>query len=46
MAGHPAEVRGPIQGSSGRRAEIVTGWIVLAGETAPRFVTAFPGDKR
>lgn len=44
--GEKYEVRGTIQGPSGRRAEIVTVWIVLAGETTPRFVTAFPGDKR
>lgn len=46
MAGHPVEVRGTIQGPSGWRAEIVTVWIVLAGETAPRFETAVSGDKR
>jgi hypothetical protein len=40
------EVRGTIQTPSGRQAEIVTVWIILAGESAPRFVTAFPGEPR
>lgn len=41
--GQKYEVRGEIRGPSGRSAEIVTVWIVLAGEDSPRFVTAFPG---
>ena len=41
--GQKYEVRGTIQGPLGRRAEIVTVWIILAGEASPRFVTAFPG---
>jgi hypothetical protein len=36
-------VRGTIKGPSGRTAEIVMVWIILSGETVPRFVTAFPG---
>lgn len=44
--GDKCEVRGTIQAPSGRRAEIVTVWIILAGERAPRFVTAYPGAKR
>lgn len=35
-------VRGILQGPS-RGAAIVTVWIVLQGETVPRFVTAYPG---
>ena len=41
--GDKYEVRGTLVGPAGRAATIVTVWIVLAGETAPRFVTAFPG---
>jgi len=44
--GQKYEVRGTIQGPSGRRAEVVTVWIILASERSPRFVTAFPGEKR
>ena len=43
--GHKYEVRGSLIGRSGTTAEIVTVWIVLAGEDIPRFVTAFPGVK-
>lgn len=35
-------VRGTIVGAGGRRAKILTVWIVLHGETLPRFVTAYP----
>jgi hypothetical protein len=41
--GQKYEVRGTLLGPSGRSAKAVTVWIVLAGETTPRFVTAFPG---
>ena len=41
--GRKYEVRGSLEGPSGRRAEVVTVWVILVGETAPRFVTAFPG---
>ena len=37
------EVRGTLQGPSGRRAEVVTVWVILRGGAVPRFVTAFPG---
>jgi len=36
-------VRGILTGPSGRSANIVTVWIVLESEAAPRFVTAYPG---
>lgn len=39
------EVRGSLEGPAGRRAEVVTVWIIRTGETVPRFVTAFPGAK-
>ena len=41
--GDKYEVRGTIVGPTGRDAKVVTVWIILAGESAPRFVTAFPG---
>lgn len=41
--GRKYEVRGTLQGPSGRRAEVVTVWVILGGESVPRFVTAFPG---
>jgi hypothetical protein len=37
-------VRGIIRGPTGRTAAVVTAWIVLRGEDAPRFVTAYPGE--
>ena len=42
--GQKYEVRGTLRGPSGRRAEVVTVWIVLSGESSPRFVTAVPGE--
>jgi len=41
--GRKYEVRGTLKGPSGRHAEVVTVWVVLVGEDAPRFVTAYPG---
>jgi hypothetical protein len=41
--GDKYEVRRTLVGPNGRDAKILTVWIVLAGESAPRFVTAFPG---
>ncbi len=42
--GQKLEVRGSITGPAERDAEIVTAWIVLKGESIPRFITAYPGD--
>lgn len=42
--GQKYEVRGTIAGPSNRTANLVTAWIILNGETIPRFVTAHPGD--
>jgi len=36
------EVRGTLEGPSGRSAALVTVWIVLTDEAIPRFVTALP----
>jgi hypothetical protein len=41
--GRKFEVRGVLHGPAGRSAQVVTVWIILAGEEAPRFVTAYPG---
>ena len=35
-------VRGVLAGPSGRTGLVVTVWIILSGETVPRFVTAYP----
>ncbi len=42
--GQKYEVRGIIQGPSGKRADIVSVWIILEGEDFPRFITAYPGE--
>jgi len=39
-------VRGPLEGPSGRTADVVAIWIVRSGERAPRLVTLFPGGKQ
>jgi hypothetical protein len=46
--GQKYRLRGIIEGPgpSSRRAVVETVWIVLVGETAPRLVTAYPGDRR
>ena len=40
--GQKFTVRGVLSGPNGRAAAIVSVWIILTGETAPRFVTAYP----
>jgi hypothetical protein len=37
-------VTGNLRGPTGRSAEILAVWIILPGEDAPRFVTAYPKD--
>ena len=37
-------VRGAITGPNGRTMAVLSVWIILFGETAPRFLTAYPGD--
>jgi len=41
--GQKYEIRAILTGAGGRSAEVVSVWIILAGEDAPRFVTAYPG---
>ena len=43
--GHTYEVRATLEGESGRRARIITIWIILDNEKLPRFVTAHPDKK-
>jgi hypothetical protein len=42
--GQKYRVSGQLTGSAGIDAIVVTVWIVLRGESQPRFVTAFPGQ--
>jgi hypothetical protein len=37
-------LRGIIEGPTGRIASVTSVWVVLAGETSPRLVTAYRGD--
>lgn len=41
--GRKYEVRGTIEGPSGRSAEVVTVWVIWSGTMFRGFVTAFPG---
>lgn len=43
--GQKYAVRGTLRGQEGRSAEVVTIWIVLNGESTPRFVTVYPEDR-
>ena len=36
-------VEGPFTGLSGETVQIVTVWVILKGESIPRFITAYPG---
>ena len=38
------EIRGTLNGPSGRPAGVLTVWIILSGGDAPQLVTAFPGE--
>ena len=44
--GQKYAVRGTIRGPSGATARVVTVWIILTGETLPRFVTAHAENLR
>jgi len=44
--GQKYEIRGSVEGPTGRAADVAAVWIVLRGEDFPRFVTAFPGARR
>jgi hypothetical protein len=42
--GQKYEVRGTLNGPSGRSASVLTVWIVRFESDVPEFVTAFPGE--
>ncbi len=42
--GQKYEIRGILNGPSGRSAGVLTVWIILFGGNSPQFVTAFPGE--
>ena len=42
--GQKVATQGELKGPTGRVAAVVAVWIILAGESAPRFVTAYPED--
>jgi hypothetical protein len=42
--GQKYEIRGTLNGPSGRSASVLTVWIVRFESDVPEFVTAFPGD--
>ena len=37
-------IEGPLTGPAGKTMQIVTVWVILKGESIPRFVTAYPGE--
>lgn len=41
--GQKYEVRATFSGRNGRMLEVVSVWIILAGDDVPRLITAFPG---
>ena len=43
--GRKYQIRAILKGPSGDSAEIVSVWIIPAGEDVPRFVTAYPGGR-
>jgi hypothetical protein len=45
LYGRKFEVEGIIVGPNGRQAGVVSVWIILPGESAPRLVTALPGAR-
>jgi hypothetical protein len=44
--GQPFTIRAILQGPTGRSSVVVSVWFLRAGETMPRFVTAYPGDTK
>jgi len=43
LYGRRFAVTGELEGPEGRKAVVVSVWIILEDEDVPRFVTAFPG---
>jgi len=44
--GQKFRIRATLVGPEGESAVVVSIWFIRPNETAPRFVTAFPGDRR
>ena len=44
-SGQKFMIRAILTGPNGQSAALVTVWFIRTGETAPRFVTAYPGDR-
>jgi hypothetical protein len=45
-AGRKFTIRAILTGPNGNSAGVVSVWFIRAGETAPRFVTAYPADRQ
>ena len=43
--GQKYEIRARLTGPVGRSTQVISVWIVRAGDDVPRFVTAFPGGR-
>jgi hypothetical protein len=43
VAGQKFTIRAILNGPAGQSAIVVSVWFIAAGETVPRFVTAYPG---
>jgi hypothetical protein len=43
--GRNFEIRASLQGPNGRSASVVSIWTLSIGETIPRFVSAYPGER-
>jgi hypothetical protein len=46
LYGQKYEIQASLVGPSGRRATVVSVWVVLSGDDVPRLVTAHPGGVR
>ena len=44
--GRKYEIRAILKGPTRQSAVVLSVWIIRAGERAPRFITAYPGDER
>ncbi|HEV8643556.1 MAG TPA: hypothetical protein VGV13_20970 [Methylomirabilota bacterium] len=44
--GQKYEIHAPLEGPTGRAAEVISVWVVLVNEDFRRFVTAYPGGER
>ena len=45
-AGQKFKIRAILVGPGGESSVVVSIWFIRPGETVPRFVTAYPGDRR